>query len=96
MSKAAIRFWGSLGVRLDSPSMLAPIQKRTKPATRAPDAVELGPVPPLPGGPLAFSKNTPWEEFERWRVDLGPRAVFVPEGPLITGGTRAWRCTEVP
>lgn len=52
--------------------------------------------PPPPVGSRIFSKHTAWEEFERWRVDLGPRRMRVPGGALISGGTRAWRCAEVP
>lgn len=43
-----------------------------------------------------FSKNTPWEELELERVDLGARQLFVPASVLVTGGARSWRCTEVP
>jgi len=67
-----------------------------KSAPKAPDAVGPGAgVPPLPlRRRLAFSQHTPWEEFELFR-SYGSR-VRVPEGALITGGDRAWRCTEVP
>lgn len=55
-----------------------------------------GPPPPPPVRSRISFLNTPWEEFERLRVDLGPRQVLVPEVVLITGGSTAWRCTEVP
>jgi hypothetical protein len=54
-------------------------------------------VPPLPlVGRRLFSKHTAWEEFERWRVDLGARQLLVPGGALFSNGDRAWRCEVSP
>jgi hypothetical protein len=55
----------------------------------------VGPPFPRPWAPV-FSKHTPWEDFERWRVDLGARQLLVPSGALITGSDRAWRCEVSP
>lgn len=72
-------------VHLRLPETTAIEQRQPRPAA-APG------VPPLPlRAQQLFSKHTPWEEFERLRVDTGG-GVLVPGGALITNGDRAWRC----
>jgi hypothetical protein len=79
----------ALAVRTDrGPEVLSRLSPG-QPGTVSPRTV---PPLPRPRAPVSFTPFTPWEEFERLRVDLGVRMVRVPEGALITNGSRAWRC----
>jgi hypothetical protein len=77
---------------------------RKKPGAGSTPVTAAGPLgaPPLERGRLF--PDTPWEEFELLRVVPQPqfrpcmesRRALVPEGCLVTGGDRAWRCEVVP